>query len=377
MYALLSDQCNASCKQLRNEAKKIVIELKLNGLARNVVELENYLLLVWNNCTNPASFPEKIAAYLLNFQSYRQRLPPPHFDATLRDLRMMLYVRHSHSPFFIDCQRSDLAPPRHFDTGTGTDVLCRKNCGIEPNYPPSMWRLEKFETFAEANAYINDPGITEHCKLIRASLLIPIANIGNYTRGNDAKALVEEVLRTEAGYGIQVGNSNANNSLGTRVKSVSDRPNLKGYIDQNGNYNVVIVSQDGYLDENGNPVVVPTGVTWVDVQPGQSKPMIKTVRDLENYMWGAAKSIGFNHDLLTLLRLMYTTEYGNPARADNGDHLFIQAACLPKFAQEAWAVDIQEAHKLPCSVVPNSSGSEHMANRHNGNRFSVEKSEPY
>lgn len=324
VYALLSDQCNAKCTDILLKAKQLAGLFKVNNLAKNVDELERYLLLVWNGCVSPTSFPADLSAYLLNFQSYRQRLSPPHLDATLNDLRTMLYVRQSYSPFFIDCGRSNLAPKRYFAVDLLDRTSCRKNCGTEPNYPTTFWSLNKFETLAEADAYVNDPAITDECRLVRAAMLVPIANIGAYNDGRDVKNVIRSALLLEGG--LNAGN-NANSN----------------------------------------------------------KSAIKTVADLENYMMGAARTLGFNRDMDTLRRLMYTTELGNPARASNGDSWFMGIACLPEFRDESWAKDINP----DCQNWKNSFGAapwvietnarsqeapERLENRHNGNRFASERS---
>lgn len=334
MYSLLSDQCNAKCDQILAKAKQLANSFKVHNLAKNVQELERYLLLVWNGCVSSTNFPADLSAHLLNFQSYRQRLPPPHLDATLNDLRTMLYVRQSYSPFFIDCSRANLAPKRYFAVDLLDNASCRKNCGVEPNYPTSFWSLNKFATMAEADAYVNDPGVTEQCRLVRAAMLVPIANIGAYFDGRDVKNLIQGAL--------------------------------------------LLGDEFGYSNANGN----------------KTTP-IKTVRDFENYMLGAAKTLGFNRDLATLRRLMYSTELGNPVRASSADAWFMGIACLPEFAGESWAreinpdckewknsvqleplttVDAAEVKKSWLDYGVGSVSKEHLENRHNGNRFASEKS---
>jgi len=335
MYSLLSDQCQAKCSDMLLKSKQLAGLFKVHNLAKNVDELELYLLLVWNGCAAPTSFPNELAPYLLNFASYRQRLPPPHLDSTLNDLRTMLYISQSYSPFFVDCGRSNLAPKRYFDSGMLDTASCRKSCGVEPNYPTSFWSLNKFATMSEADAYVNDPGVSDQCRLVRAAMLIPVANIGAYFDGRDVKNLVQSSLLLEG----DLNNSN-----------------------------------DG------------------------TAKTIKTVDDLEKYMLGAANSLGFNRDMATLRRLMYSTELGNPVRASNPDAWFMGIACLPEFAGESWAREINpdcasftnsfqtaplysaEAPEPKKSWLSYGAGSvsaepqEHLGNRHNGNRFASEKS---
>lgn len=357
IYALLSDQCQAKCDSILVKAKQLALAFKTSNLAKNVDELERYLLLVWNDCVKSTMFPASLSAHLLNFQSYRQRLQPPYIDATLADLRSMMYVRLSFSPFFIDCGRAHLAPKRYFNTGTSTDVLCRKSCGVEPNYPTNMWSLNKFASLSEADAYVNDPAVSDHCRLIRAAMLVPVANIGHYTNGNDAKALVEAAIMAEGAYGL--GNTGDLSNSSSTVASGYQRDDGRTKIDNQELKNV----NQGLVNSNAQKI-----------------SPIRTVEDLENYLLGAARTMGFDSDMTTLRMLMYTTEFGNPARASNGDAWFKSISCLPAFRDKEWAQEMTpDCKNLSNSLEPTpwvveTNARERFENPHNGNRFASERS---
>ena len=267
LYTLISTPCGGDKSKLMAEAYNVVQALKNEG-CKTSGYLHQLLLNVWNDCYDITKFPADLRNRFAQFKSYRYRLPPPYVDATMGDLKNMLYVYNSFSPFFVDCSRRAINQvPSEIRTYLQTEQTCRSSCGVEPNFNPNIWRRNKFPTIEEANKYVNDPGLSERCRVVRAALLIPLIKLNQFTSDMAAKTLVEDSF------------NNPQQHDDTDVLSA-----------------------------------------------------IHTVSELEQYVHGVAVSAGWKYDLDTIRRLMYTTEYGTPARANSLQHLFYLATKVPKFS---------------------------------------------
>lgn len=299
MYSILPRPCDGTCGDIISRADAIVAELRKQKVAFSVPELEAKLLRLWNGESAIADFPVSLHWNLRTFLSHRQRLPPQFTRYELRDFKYMLYVNTPYSPFWVDCTRSytkDLV----LSPGACTKTNCRKSENIEPNYDANFFTRDKFNNMTAADAYVNDPGISDECRLIRAGLLIPIAVINDYETDAQAKTRIEVTL----GCNLEIGEYNSRNS-----------PEASEF----GNF--------------------------------------KTVEDLETYIMGMVKGYGWDIDMTTLRRLLYTTELGNPKRANSVQHLFYQAQNMSAFNQQP-KVDLSNSFSYsPSMVSTNSQGN--------------------
>lgn len=262
LYSLLSTPCGGDKSALMAEASGVVNQLMAQG-CKTSDYLHKWLLNVWNDCYDITKLPADLRNRFAQFKSYRYRLQPPYIDANMHDLKNMLYVYNSFSPFFVDCSRGTINQmPQELRTYLQSEQTCRSSCGTEPNFNPNVWRRNKFATLAEANKYINDPGISQRCRVVRAALLIPLIKVNQFTSDMDAKTAIEATFNN----------------------------------------------------------------------PSDILKDIHSVSDLDQFVYGVATSLGWKYDLDTIRKLMYTTEFGTPTRANSLQHMFYLATKVPKFS---------------------------------------------
>lgn len=285
-YSLVSSPCGGDKQAIMNEASKVVDLLKAEG-CKSVEYLHQWLLRVWNDCVDITTLQSELKTRFAQFKGYRLRLPPPYVDATMLDLKNMLYVYNSFSPFFVDCSRSINPLPAQYRTYLQSEQSCRSSCGVEPNYSPNVWRRDKFATLEEAERYIGDKGISERCRVVRAALLIPLVKLNQNQNELQSKAVIEDALY------------------------------------------------------NSGELVLQS---------------IRTVRDLDNFVHGIATSIGWKYDIDTIRRLMYTTEYGTPVRANSLQHMFQLATSVLKFS-DAPKVEAEGIIPTGADVYRDSAGN--------------------
>lgn len=318
-YSLMPRPCMTNCAQIMDEARGILSKIYKNRIASDVLSLEQYLLLVWNDCIPESQYPANLMLNLKLFRSFRDRMPPPYVNSSLNELRTMLYVNNSFSPFFLDCDRLTLSDLNINEAGACGESNCRIDCTTEPNFSPSTWRRDKFSTMEEAEAYINDPGISEECRLVRAALLVPITTINQYVTDNQAKLLVEEALLCKA--------TNAEQSVYTTARRTQYNDPTLGQ---------ATIGQAIPLEEQNRTLY--------------------SVSDLESYVMGIARNAGWDYDLTTIKKLMYTTELGNPSRASSIENMFFLAKKIPMFKD---APEVRAPHEawMPANVISNSNGN--------------------
>lgn len=321
-YSLMPRPCMTNCTQIMSEARNILSKIYKNKIAIDVQSLEKYLLSVWNDCVPASQYPDDLVLNLKLFRSFRDRMPPPYVNSSLNELRTMMYVNNTFSPFFLDCARLTLSDLNINEAGACGESNCRLSCDIEPNFAPTTWKRNKFSTMEEAEAYIKDPGISDECRLIRAALLVPITTINQYVTDNQAKLLVEQALLCDNKY------------LTNSMPSVYSTARRTQYNDPT--LGQVTIGQEVPLE--------------------RQERTIFSVSDLESYVMGMAKNAGWDYDLATIKKLMYTTELGNPARASSIENMFFLAQKLPQFKD---APNVRAPHEawMPSSVISNSEGN--------------------
>lgn len=318
-YSLMPRPCMTDCNRIMEEARIILKNLYVNKIAYDVQLLEEYLLLIWNDCIPAHQYPADLMLNLKLFRSFRDRLPAPYVNASLTGLRSMMYINSTYSPFFLDCDRLVSADLRMSESSVCGAGSCKLNCEVEPNFSPTTWKRDKFDSLEEAEAYINDPGITDECRLVRAALLVPITTVNKYVTDSQAKLLVEEALMCDPK---------------ELLPSVYEEANRTAHKDT-GLGTVIIGQKD-------------------DVEA--PKRSIFSISDLEAYVMGMAKNAGWDYDLATIRKLMYTTELGNPKRASSLENMFFLAQRLPMFKD---APNVRAPHEawMPADVVSNSDGN--------------------
>ncbi len=303
LYTLLSTPCGGDKSKLMVEASSIVNQLKAQG-CQTAEYLHQWLLKVWNDCYDITKLPTDLRNRFAQFKSYRYRIPPPYIDATMNDLKNMLYVYNSFSPFFVDCSRGTINQmPQELRTYLQSEQTCRSSCGTEPNFNPNVWRRNKFATLAEAEKYIKDPGISERCRVVRAALLIPLVKVNQFTSDMDAKTIVEDALN----------------------------------------------------------------------HPAETLNSINTVDDLDQFVHGVAQSYGWKYDLDTIRRLIYTTEFGTPTRANSIQHMFYLATKVPKFSDAPKVESDQTAKQYGADIYRDSRGTPMYLDMYGNPQYANEK----
>jgi hypothetical protein len=303
LYTLLSTPCGGDKSALMAEAGKIVDQLKKQG-CQTAEYLHKWLLSAWNDCYDITKLPEDLRNRFAQFKSYRYRIQPPYIDATMNDLKNMLYVYNSFSPFFVDCSRGTINQmPQELRTYLQSEQTCRSSCGTEPNFNPNVWRRNKFPTLAEAEKYVNDPGISERCRVVRAALLIPLVKVNQFASDLDAKTTVEYALN----------------------------------------------------------------------HPGEVLQSINTVADLEQFVHGVAVSINWNYDIDTIRKLMYTTEFGIPTRANSIQHMFYLASKTTKFSDAPKVETDQSATQFGPNIYRDSRGTPMYLDMYGNPQYANEK----
>lgn len=303
LYTLLSTPCGGDKSALMAEASSVVDQLMAQG-CKTSEYLHKWLLSVWNDCYDITKLPADLRNRFAQFKSYRYRLQPPYIDATMRDLKNMLYVYNSFSPFFVDCSRGTINQmPQELRTYLQKEQTCRSSCGIEPNFNPNLWRRNKFPTLEEASKYINDPGISQRCRVVRAALLIPLIKVNQFTSDLDAKTTIENALN--------------------------------------------------------NPTEILKDINTVD--------------DLDQFVHGVAISLGWKYDIDTIRKLMYTTEFGTPTRANSLQHMFYLATKVPKFSDAPKVEYEQKGIPIGSSVYRDSRGTPMYLDMYGNPQYANEK----